>query len=54
MNVEMRIEARIDTEWVCADCQVGGRDAGPTCGVRCWNCAGPVVVTARPTVLAAS
>ena len=34
--------------WECDACDVQGRsaDAEP----RCWNCEGPVLVTARPTV----
>jgi uncharacterized protein with PIN domain len=34
--------------WECRACDVQGRshDTEP----RCWNCDGPVVVTARPTV----
>jgi len=46
------VESRIEVSWTCRPCEVGGQDAevdageGPTC----WNCGGPVVVTARPTV----
>ena len=48
------MESRIEVSWTCRPCEVGGQDAevdagkGPTCG----NCGGPVLVTARPTVLA--
>ena len=46
------MESRIEVSWTCRPCEVGGQDTevdaaeGPTC----WNCGGPVVVTARPTV----
>ncbi|SDN81970.1 hypothetical protein [Geodermatophilus sp. DSM 45219] len=46
------MESRIEVSWTCRPCEVAGQDAevdagdGPTC----WNCGGPVVVTARPTV----
>ena len=49
---ERCVESRIEVSWTCRPCEVGGQDAevdagdGPTC----WNCGGPVVVTARPTV----
>jgi rRNA maturation endonuclease Nob1 len=38
--------------WECHRCDVEGRDFGPTPPV-CWNCGGPVTITARPTVLVA-
>lgn len=40
---------RVSTAWECRACDVQGRsveDDDP----RCWNCDGPVVVTARPTI----
>lgn len=39
---------QVMAHWFCGDCDVEGRDvaAEPTC----WNCDGPVTVTARPTV----
>jgi hypothetical protein len=46
------VESRIEVSWTCVACEVGGQepqqhaDATPAC----WNCGGPVVVTARPTV----
>lgn len=48
---ERSVETRVLVSWSCTFCAVGGRDAphgdeDPSC----WNCGGPVVVTARPTV----
>ncbi|QUH01478.1 hypothetical protein HUO13_12235 [Saccharopolyspora erythraea] len=37
------------TAWTCPDCDVAGRTP-PEASPACWNCGGPVVVTARPTV----
>ncbi|CAM01240.1 hypothetical protein SACE_1929 [Saccharopolyspora erythraea NRRL 2338] len=37
------------TAWTCPDCDVAGRTL-PEASPECWNCGGPVVVTARPTV----
>jgi hypothetical protein len=48
----LHVEYRVEVVWTCRLCEVGGQDAqedgdaDPTC----WNCGGPVVVTARPTV----
>ncbi|MGH3345002.1 MAG: hypothetical protein ACRDPK_19470 [Carbonactinosporaceae bacterium] len=42
------IEHLVLTAWVCQDCDVEGRSASRD--VQCWNCGGPVVVTARPSV----
>ena len=39
---------RIEVTWNCSPCEVGGQD--PVAEPTCWNCGGPVVVTARPTV----
>ena len=34
--------------WVCRPCEVGGTDIEKKDEeVRCWNCEGPVAVTAR-------
>ncbi|MGH8867869.1 MAG: hypothetical protein ACRDYU_07720 [Actinomycetes bacterium] len=39
----------IFSAWTCPECDVEGRSpAGDA--VTCWNCDGPVVVTARPVV----
>ncbi|SDX39731.1 hypothetical protein SAMN05660209_00391 [Geodermatophilus africanus] len=45
------MESRIEVSWTCSPCEVAGQDA-EAAGERptCWNCGGPVVVTARPTV----
>jgi hypothetical protein len=46
------VDHRILVCWTCRPCEVEGRDA-PADGdttPTCWNCGGPVVVTARPTV----
>jgi len=50
---EGSVETRVLVCWSCPFCAVGGRDA-PQGGEdpSCWNCGGPVVVTARPTVRA--
>ena len=37
------------TAWTCPDCDVAGRTP-PESAPECWNCGGPVVITARPTV----
>ncbi|MGY1753704.1 hypothetical protein [Blastococcus sp. SYSU D01042] len=45
------MEARIEICWSCPPCEVGGRDTQRTdIDPACWNCGGPVVVTARPTL----
>jgi len=46
------VEIRIEVSWTCRPCEVGGQDAQEHSSTRptCWNCGGPVVVTARPTV----
>ncbi|MEV0698921.1 hypothetical protein AB0I53_13530 [Saccharopolyspora sp. NPDC050389] len=41
------------TAWMCPGCDVAGRSA-PENEPECWNCGGPVVVTARPAVPAAA
>lgn len=35
--------------WVCDPCEVTGRTP-TTEEPQCWNCGGPVVITARPVV----
>jgi len=46
------VESRIEVSWTCPPCDVEGQDAPAAGGMApaCWNCGGPVVVTARPTV----
>ncbi|SFT52403.1 hypothetical protein SAMN05660657_01321 [Geodermatophilus amargosae] len=46
------MEHRVEVAWTCGPCEVGGQDAlgGGNDDPTCWNCGGPVVVTARPTV----
>jgi hypothetical protein len=44
------VESRIDVTWFCRPCEVEGQDAQEESVPKCWNCGGPVVVTARPTV----
>ena len=46
------MEHRIEVVCTCAPCEVGGQDVQETgdADPTCWNCGGPVVVTARPTV----
>jgi DNA-directed RNA polymerase subunit RPC12/RpoP len=43
---------RIEVVWTCKRCEVGGQDVQEDGEAEpaCWNCGGPVVVTARPTV----
>ena len=49
------MENRVDVCWSCALCEVEGQDAQQAgAEPNCWNCGGPVVVTARPTVQAGS
>jgi len=36
------------TAWHCAPCEVQGRS--PEGEAACWNCGGPVTVTARPVL----
>lgn len=33
--------------WVCKPCDVGGTDIDEGASITCWNCTGPVTVTAR-------
>lgn len=35
--------------WHCEPCEVQGRSL-PDVDVACWNCGGPVTVTARPSI----
>ena len=35
--------------WQCDPCEVQGRSF-PDVDVQCWNCGGPVTVTARPSI----
>jgi len=42
------VHTRIEVTWLCPPCEVEGQD--PVTEPQCWNCGGPVVVTARPTV----
>jgi hypothetical protein len=46
------VDSRIEVSWICPPCEVEGQDAPEFAGAdpTCWNCGGPVVVTARPTV----
>jgi hypothetical protein len=46
------VETRIEVSWNCQACEVEGQDSQehPAAAPSCWNCEGPVVVTARPTV----
>jgi hypothetical protein len=46
------VESRIEVSWTCRPCEVEGQDTQEYTGASpsCWNCGGPVVVTARPTV----
>ena len=39
------------TAWECDACDVAGRSIGEP-EVSCWNCDGPVIVTARPAIKA--
>jgi hypothetical protein len=50
------VDTQIEVSWMCRACDVGGQDAQAHLGALpdCWNCGGPVVVTARPTVRVAS
>lgn len=50
------MDTRIEVSWTCRPCEVEGQDAPVDGGSvpTCWNCGGPVVVTARPTVRTAS
>jgi len=43
-------ESRIEVTWFCTPCEVEGQDIQAESIPICWNCGGPVVVTARPTV----
>jgi hypothetical protein len=46
------VDSRVEVSWTCRPCEVGGQDAQEHASTTptCWNCGGPVVVTARPTV----
>ncbi|MGY1591477.1 hypothetical protein ACI79D_05815 [Geodermatophilus sp. SYSU D00708] len=46
------MEHRVEVVWTCTPCEVGGQDVqeGGDADPTCWNCGGPVVVTARPTI----
>jgi len=46
------VDNRIEVSWTCHSCEVAGQDAQAHGGTAptCWNCGGPVIVTARPTV----
>jgi hypothetical protein len=47
------VDTRVEVCWSCPPCEVEGRDAQQAGGEPCcWNCGGPVIVTARPTVRA--
>lgn len=37
--------------WICHACEVEGRSPVDE-NIACWNCEGPVTVTARPSVAA--
>lgn len=39
---------QVVVHWVCAPCEVEGRDSGND--PSCWNCGSPVTVIARPTI----
>jgi hypothetical protein len=45
---EVSVSVQIVAHWSCDECDVEGRDAATE--PSCWNCGGPVTVTARPTV----
>lgn len=46
------MESRIEVSWTCHPGEVRGQLAAVVAGEgpTSWNCGGPVVVTARPTV----
>lgn len=46
------METRIEVSWTCHECEVEGQDSQEHAGAlpSCWNCGGPVIVTARPAV----
>jgi hypothetical protein len=45
------VDTRVEVCWTCAPCEVEGRDVAPDgAEPSCWNCGGPVVITARPTI----
>jgi hypothetical protein len=51
---ERSVDSRVEVYWSCPPCEVEGQDPQQAGGEpSCWNCGGPVVVTARPTVMAA-
>lgn len=39
---------QVVVHWICASCEVEGRDPGNE--PSCWNCGQPVTVIARPTI----
>jgi hypothetical protein len=50
---ERSVDSRVEVCWSCPPCEVEGQDAQQAGGEpSCWNCGGPVIVTARPTVRA--
>ena len=45
---ETAMSVQVVVHWVCAPCEVEGRDPGNE--PACWNCGRPVTVIARPTI----
>lgn len=45
---ETTMSFQVVVHWVCAPCEVEGRDPGNE--PSCWNCGHPVTVIARPTI----
>lgn len=45
---ETAMSFQVVVHWVCAPCEVEGRDPGTD--PSCWNCGHPVTVIARPTI----
>jgi hypothetical protein len=43
------MSAQTVAAWICDMCEVAGRTPS-TEEPRCWNCEGPVTITARPVV----
>ena len=48
---ELEEQFVIMAAWYCDPCEVQGRSVVAD-GVACWNCSGPVAVTARPAIRA--